>query len=133
MFTGLGASLLRDVPFSGIYYPLYRGTQSILMTFQDKPSLWIWVSSAMIANVISCTITQPLDIIRTRIMFQFHNTDESQKYKGLVDAFMKIIRLEGVRGMMRGLLPRIIRKGIGNIFAWSSYEYLVNSRSPKSD
>ena len=77
MFTGLGASLLRDVPFSGIYYPLYRGTQSILMTFQDKPSLWIWVSSAMIANVISCTITQPLDIIRTRIMFQFHNTDES--------------------------------------------------------
>lgn len=90
------------------------------------PGIAIWMTSALLANLISCVVTQPLDIIRTRIMFRFHSQDESQQYKGLADAFMKILKNEGVRGMMRGLLPRIMRKGLGNIFAWSSYEYLVS-------
>ena len=31
-------------------------------------------------------------------------------------------------GYFRGLLPRILRKGMGSIIAWSFYEYLIDKK-----
>ena len=59
----------------------------------------------MMANVMSCLITHPIDIIRTRILFQFYNTDPTQQYKGVSDAFAKIYRYDGIGGFFRGMLP----------------------------
>lgn len=62
-FTGLRAALLRDVPFAGLYYPIYVECKKV---FDVTGSLVISASaSAMTANVISCLITHPIDIIRT--------------------------------------------------------------------
>lgn len=43
------------------------------------------------ANIVACTITHPLDLIRTRIYFQHHNKDASQHYSGITDAAVKIV------------------------------------------
>lgn len=29
------------------------------------------------ANIVSCVITHPIDLIRTRVYFKFYNTEES--------------------------------------------------------
>ena len=42
----------------------------------------------------------------------------------------KIYRWDGLYGFFRGMTPRIMRKGIGNLIAWNSYEFLVNRRKP---
>ena len=41
---------------------------------------------------------------------------------------MKIYETDGVAGYFRGLLPRILRKGMGSIIAWSFYEYLIDKK-----
>lgn len=41
---------------------------------------------------------------------------------------MKIYEKEGVAGYFRGLMPRIARKGMGSIIAWSFYEYLIDKK-----
>jgi hypothetical protein len=41
---------------------------------------------------------------------------------------VKIYENEGVPGFFRGLLPRIARKGLGSIIAWSCYEYLIDKK-----
>ena len=33
-----------------------------------------------------------------------------------------------MQGYFRGLLPRILRKGMGSIIAWSFYEYLIDKK-----
>jgi len=81
------------------------------------------------ANLMSCLITHPFDIIRTRVFFQFHNKDETQHYKGIGSALLKIYEHDGFIGYFRGLTPRIMRKGLGNILAWGIYEYLVDKRA----
>ena len=41
---------------------------------------------------------------------------------------MRIYEREGAIGYFRGLLPRIMRKGLGSIVAWSFYEYLIDKK-----
>jgi hypothetical protein len=76
-------------------------------------------------------ITHPIDIIRTRILFKFYTQDPNQNYTGILDAGRKIYKYDGFRGFFRGMVPRVLRKGFGNIIAWTAYEYLVDKRRLK--
>ena len=142
-FQGLSVALLRDLPFSGLYYPLYEESKVVfgatlglgdLNKYEqnDKQKLIILSAcSAMNANVISCLITHPIDIIRTRILFRFYNKDPEQRYSNMADAVRKIYKHDGMQGFFRGMIPRVMRKGFGNVISWSAYEYLVDKRKIK--
>lgn len=82
----------------------------------------------MTANVISCTITHPIDLIRTRVFFKYHNQNKDEQYTTIKDAIQKIYEKDGLKGYFRGLFPRILRKGAGTIVAWGIYEYLVDKK-----
>ena len=85
--------------------------------------------SSIFANIMSCVITHPLDIIRTRIFFQYYNKDTTQHYQSLFQAILKIYEYDGLIGYFRGLVPRLMRKGVGTIMAWGIFEYLVDKRT----
>lgn len=91
-FTGLGISLIRDVPFSGVFYPVYHSFRNLYsMALDDSRShavnnALITSLSSWSANIVSCVLTHPIDLIRTRVYFQYYNKEESQQYKGLLDA-----------------------------------------------
>jgi|LauGreDrversion4_2_1035121.scaffolds.fasta_scaffold807890_2 hypothetical protein len=135
-FTGLGISLIRDVPFSGVFYPVYHSFRTffqILLSIDPKRGSTSAMDLALItslsswsANIVSCVLTHPIDLIRTRVYFQYYNKEESQQYKGLADAIVQIYQREGFIGYFRGLMPRIVRKGFASIIAWVAYEYLIN-------
>jgi hypothetical protein len=91
-WTGLRVSLIRDVPFSGIFYPIYNFCKKELLflyelkyglskdmnpTERVKMLALISGLASFNANVISCTLTHPLDLIRTRIFFMRYNTDST--------------------------------------------------------
>lgn len=140
-FTGLKVSLIRDVPFSGLFYPIYSFTRGILLKLYEhemssnatsaerlKAIAIIATISSFMANVAACTITNPLDLIRTRAYFKFHNQDEGQHYSGIYHAMRKIYIRDGIQGYFMGLLPRIFRKGFGSIIVWTSYEFLIDKK-----
>ena len=80
-WTGIKVSLIRDVPFSGTFYPIYNFIKVYLarvyelkygeLKGNDRIKALACISSAasFSANVLSCTLTHPLDLIRTRIFF----------------------------------------------------------------
>lgn len=86
-FTGLKISLIRDVPFSGIFFPIYEMSKAAYSnmfmfnyndaTIRNRAYYITMISSlsSITANLLSCLITHPLDIIRTRVFFQFYNKD----------------------------------------------------------
>lgn len=84
--------------------------------------------SSFMANVISCTITHPLDLIRTRVYFKYYNKDTNQHYNGIWSGISKIYYQEGFFGFFNGLIPRIFRKGLGSIIAWTCYEFLIDKK-----
>ena len=82
-WTGIKVSLIRDVPFSGVFYPIYNLFKKELVILYNIKNKGKTESSAerlrklaiissiasFSANIASCTITHPLDLIRTRIFF----------------------------------------------------------------
>ena len=77
---------------------------------------------------MSCTITHPIDLIRTRAFFKYYNTDINQHYSGLFEGIKKIYHNDGLIGFFNGLTPRIIRKGMGSVICWAVYEYLIDKK-----
>ena len=92
-YTGLKISMMRDVPFSGLFIPIYcffreklcrmyayemsgETTQASAME-RTKAIAVIASLSSLMANIVSCTITHPLDLIRTRVMFKYYNQDKN--------------------------------------------------------
>jgi hypothetical protein len=75
--TGIGISLIRDVPHSGVFYPVYNSFKQFYGIFfargngkSDTMNLAIVSSLASwSANVVSCVLTHPIDLIRTRVYF----------------------------------------------------------------
>lgn len=132
--NGVQIAIIRDIPFSGIFYPIYeiiKKSLSVILATQENDFqrlMAISMVSAFGANFVGCLCTHPLDIIRTRMLFQHYNKDSIHHYDGLIDGLQKVYRYEGVIGFYRGLTPRLMRKGLGNIIAWSAYEYLTNRR-----
>ena len=135
-------SLIRDVPFSGIFYPIYSFFRKELNLLYDyemqqtvssaqrvKAIAVISSLSSMMANIVSCTITHPLDLIRTRAYFQYYNKDQNQHYQGILNGIEKIYETDGIPGFFQGLIPRIVRKGLGSIVAWTCYEFLIDKKS----
>ena len=84
--------------------------------------------ASMSANIISCTLTHPIDLIRTRVYFKYYNKNKDEQYQGIKEAIHKIYQKDGFFGYFRGLLPRILRKGAGTVVAWGIYEYLVEKK-----
>lgn len=61
-----------------------------------------------VAGLCTAVVISPFDVIRTRLIAQ----DVSNKcYKSSTEAFLKIYKIEGVRGLYRGLLPSMIQTG----------------------
>lgn len=74
------------------------------------------------AGFFATALLHPLDLIKTRFHVQELSSCRLPHYSGIGDAFQKIIRLEGVRGLYGGLWPNIV----GNTASWGLYMFAYN-------
>ena len=69
LYTGVVATLLRDVPFSFMYFPAYAVTLEKLenlSVFQGHRSVAAFAAGA-VAGTLAAASTTPMDVIKTRV------------------------------------------------------------------
>ncbi|KAG2022896.1 carnitine/acyl carnitine carrier [Coprinopsis cinerea AmutBmut pab1-1] len=125
LYRGASACLLRDIPFSAIYFPAYSHLKSDL--FQEgyngkQLSFFETLASAAIAGMPAAYLTTPADVVKTRL--QVEARQGQTRYNGLVDAFVKIYREEGFKALFKGGPARIIRSSPQFGFTLLGYETL---------
>ncbi|GMH38774.1 hypothetical protein BSKO_06658 [Bryopsis sp. KO-2023] len=91
----------------------------------DGKDLLVWQSlvSGLLAGSMGPIASGPFDLIKTRLMAQ--EKSGTIKYKGLLDALVKIPREEGFFAMWRGLLPRLMRIPPGQAIVWMVRDQVV--------
>jgi len=89
--------------------------------WDDPQDLKAWQAglTGLIAACIGPLCNGPIDIIKTRMMNQTISTiTPSERYKNIFDAFKRIYKAEGVRGLYTGLGPRLARVAPGQGITW---------------
>lgn len=125
LYKGATACLLRDIPFSAIYFPAYSHLKKDV--FQEgyngkQLSFLETLTSAAVAGMPAAYFTTPADVVKTRL--QVEARTGQTHYKGLADAFVKIYREEGFKAFFKGGPARVIRSSPQFGFTLVAYEYL---------
>ncbi|XP_026204861.1 mitochondrial glycine transporter A-like [Anabas testudineus] len=126
LFSGLVATLLRDVPFSGIYVMFYSQTKASLpkeiSTSSSAPLANF--SCGVLAGVLASLITQPADVVKTHV--------QVNPQLRTAEALRFIYTEHGLQGFFRGAVPRSLRRTMMATMAWTVYEQLMSRLGLKS-
>jgi solute carrier family 25 protein 39/40 len=106
LWRGLGPSLWRDVPFSGIYWASYEWWKKVLER-RGRSGAWAAFVSGAVSGTTAALITSPFDVLKTRRQALIMSTVPSVRTStGTLPLLMKIMRTEGASALFAGILPR---------------------------
>lgn len=124
LYQGLSANLAGSTASWGLYFYLYDWTKTLFPTnSQGNLSSGNYFVASSVAAAVTVLFTNPLWTIKTRLCMQ--KPGNPSNYKGLIDAFMRISRDEGIKGLYRGLIPGLFGVSHGAI-QFMVYEELKN-------
>lgn len=124
LYRGFSSTVIRDLPFSAIQYPIWEKLKVIHLRRHKKPASA--TESALygsIAGAIAAFVTTPLDVAKTRIMLAEQSDSLAT---GKVFPALKAIKSErGVGGLFAGVVPRVLWISVGAAIFLGSYEKAI--------
>ncbi|XP_068637353.1 mitochondrial uncoupling protein 5-like [Aristolochia californica] len=85
--------------------------ETILERGVMKDGLGTHVTASFAAGFVAAVASNPVDVIKTRVMNMKPSPEGEMPYKGAVDCAMKTIRAEGPFALYKGFIPTISRQG----------------------
>ncbi|XP_058119434.1 S-adenosylmethionine mitochondrial carrier protein homolog [Anopheles ziemanni] len=121
LYRGFGTTVMRDVPFSLIQFPLweYFKQQWPEVTGTALTPLSVALCGA-ISGGIAAGLTTPLDVAKTRIMLA--EQGESMRMGGMGRILRGIYRDRGIRGVFAGFVPRVTWITLGGAIFFGMYD-----------
>ncbi|CAK6968849.1 probable mitochondrial glutathione transporter SLC25A39 isoform X1 [Scomber scombrus] len=129
LWRGWGPTVLRDVPFSALYWFNYELVKAQLCEQARMPQANFSISftAGGISGAIAAILTLPFDVVKTRRQIQLGEMDtlgEPLKRTTSTWHIMKEIRTEvGYRGLFAGFMPRVIKVAPACAVMISTYEF----------
>jgi len=119
--SGLGPTLFRDVPFSGLYLMFYEHLKSrVPADSKNYHQSTVHFLCGFVSGILASVLTQPADVIKTKMQLDQANS-------GLAWTIRKIYRQQGWGGFLTGLAPRMLRRTLMAALAWTVYEKRIKT------
>ncbi|KAI9310527.1 mitochondrial carrier domain-containing protein [Dichotomocladium elegans] len=119
LWRGLVPTMLRDVPFSAIYWMGYEQVKQYLNESKhyDTPSNFqvAFIAGAS-SGMFAAILTHPFDVLKTQRQV---SSGDDARFGRLTK---RIISTQGYRGLFRGVTPRVLKVAPSCAIMISSYE-----------
>ncbi|EGD74403.1 hypothetical protein PTSG_06414 [Salpingoeca rosetta] len=117
LFKGGLPTVLRDAPFSGLYLSLFEAFKTHLRARGMGADASAMVGG-LAAGTLASYITQPFDVIKTRV----------QVHEGHVSAWSILKELiQSPSALFRGSLPRVVRRASVAALNWTLFDKLIRA------
>lgn len=138
VYRGYGVTIMRDIPFSMIQYPLWELLKA-LTTSNLSNNLRLFVDSChgSVAGAVASAVTTPLDVAKTRIQLaeaaeveDGTDCDGSGQSQNPLNVLRIIYRQKGITGVFSGFVPRVMWTTIGGFIWFGTYslvKYLLEN------
>eukprot|EP00939_MAST-03C_sp_MAST-3C-sp1_P001916 g1916.t1 len=121
-FVGYWTTVLREIPFSFIQFPIWEKLKQICAERQNSPvAPWQSALFGSFSGAFAAALTTPLDVAKTRLML-LQASDAGGGTPGLVSTLVQIHKAEGAGGLFRGVVPRVTWISIGGAVFFGAYE-----------
>jgi solute carrier family 25 (mitochondrial oxoglutarate transporter), member 11 len=112
LYRGLSAGLLRQATYTTARLGIYNNLSTMAQEANKGSPVPLWQKAAcgLAAGGLGALIGTPADL--TLLRMQADTTvpaDQRRNYKGVSDAFVRIVREEGVGGLFTGATPTVVR------------------------
>lgn len=140
IYRGLSLTLMRDVPFSGIYWSSYEYITHLLRSYSSlsDESQFVNTDTALFlrsfiggssAGIIAALFTNPFDVGKTRKQVSFEESNHlgtlgknNQQNESIFKFITKIYKNEGLGALYVGITPRCMKIAPACAIMISSYE-----------
>jgi solute carrier family 25 (mitochondrial aspartate/glutamate transporter), member 12/13 len=124
LYKGATACLLRDVPFSAIYFPTYNHLKRDYFGESHTKKLGIiqLLTAGAMAGMPAAYLTTPCDVIKTRLQVEARKGEA--QYTSLRHCAKTILKEEGFRAFFKGGPARVLRSSPQFGFTLAAYEVL---------
>jgi solute carrier family 25 protein 39/40 len=130
LWNGYTATLLRDVPFSAIYWPLYEQTKASLAPLYPAygpNSFPVNFASGGVAGSVASTLTLPFDVLKTLKQIDLGERDimgvKPGRSASNLTIVRELLREQGAGAFFTGLTPRLLKVAPACAIMLSSYEW----------
>ncbi|KAF2323603.1 hypothetical protein P3X46_011171 [Hevea brasiliensis] len=133
LYRGFGTSLTGTIPARALYMAALEvtksnvGTATIQLGFPEAAAGAIANAAAGLSAAMAAQLVwTPIDVVSQRLMVQGGGLNSvpnasTCKYANGIDAFRKIVRTDGPRGLYRGFGISILTYAPSNAVWWASY------------
>ncbi|KMS97871.1 hypothetical protein BVRB_5g123010 [Beta vulgaris subsp. vulgaris] len=125
LYAGWGAVLCRNIPHSIIKFYTYESLKQKLMSSEPpnkQPNTSQTLLCGGLAGSTAALFSTPFDVVKTRLQTQM--PESRGRYHGILSVLQDIRDHEGVRGLYRGLIPRLAMYMSQGALFFASYEFL---------
>ena len=120
LFAGLGAALLRDVPYSGLNLLLLRSLRGTALVAGLPVAVQSAASGAAAASCATL-LTQPADVVRTRQVL----LTQKEKRLSAAAALAEVYKTGGWAALYVGAPARLAQRAASQALTWGVYEAFV--------
>ncbi|CAF0978940.1 unnamed protein product [Didymodactylos carnosus] len=123
IYRGTAATLLRDVPATGVYFTSYEWLKKKL-TPEGRPvgelSAWRTLVAGGTAGICNWIVAIPPDVLKSR-----YQTAPQGRYTGISHVFKELMQTEGIRSLYKGIVPVMLRAFPANAACFLGYELTI--------
>ncbi|CDF38645.1 unnamed protein product [Chondrus crispus] len=124
-YAGWRSSIIYDVPYNAVQFTVLENVKRELRKMRGKELGKLDnVLVGAITGMITSVLTEPLDVIKTRMMTQRLRTSSPgvTLYKGWVHCVQTIVKEEGSMALWKGTLPRLVWVGASSAIWYGTYQ-----------
>eukprot|EP01048_Picozoa_sp_COSAG05_P009382 COSAG05_NODE_767_length_7468_cov_379.770118_3_plen_296_part_00 len=125
LYAGLNAAILRQATYGTARIGLHDSFSAKLRQMNDGTNIPVYqkFASSFVSGAIASSIGNPFDVTLVRMQADTAKpVAERYGYNGLGDAFVRIIREEGISALYRGYIPTLYRALAMNVGQMTTYD-----------
>ncbi|KAK2594229.1 Mitochondrial oxaloacetate carrier protein [Conoideocrella luteorostrata] len=127
IYRGLGTAYIYQILLNGcrlgFYDPMRKGLATLFLKNENAQNLGINIFCGAFSGILGAAAGSPFFLVKTRLQSYspFLPVGTQHQYRNAFDGLSQIYRLEGVRGLYRGIGAAMIRTGFGSSVQLPTY------------
>ncbi|RIA81342.1 mitochondrial carrier domain-containing protein [Glomus cerebriforme] len=123
LYSGLSASILRQITYSTMRFGVYDKLKNIVSKNQEQLSFPKKIFCASLAGSIGGAFGNPADLVMVRMQNDAKLPSHLRRnYKHALDGLYRVIKEDGFRGLTRGIGPNVNRAILMNSSQLATYD-----------